>query len=144
MCVTNSLELIVIKISLRCVSKLPRVKKEMEELQSKMVRDQARVKRVYNPANLQLGGPQLLEAMKDFLKNYKTCQQYLVRAKEIITWYEAFFSTSDTVFHMDSLLYIMESNVVPPGIEEMLEQIPDKKKHKHLINSYKAMMQVSE
>ena len=64
--------------------------------------DQARIKRVYNPATLQLGGPQLLEAMKDMIKGYKTCQQYLVRAKEIISWYEAFFSTSDTVFHMDT------------------------------------------
>ena len=29
--------------------------------------DQARIKREYNPATLQLGGPQLLEAMKDMI-----------------------------------------------------------------------------
>ena len=45
---------------------------------------------------------------------------------------------------MDSMLYALEANDVPPGIEDMLSEIPDKKKHKHLINSYKVMMKVSE
>ena len=45
---------------------------------------------------------------------------------------------------MDSMLYAMEAHVVPPRIEDMLAEIPDKKKDKYLINSYKVMMNVSE
>ena len=78
-----------------------------------------RSQRAYHPDKLGLGGKELQEAMEDYLKSndYTT---WMVRAREIIRWFEAYYSIEDDrLLFMDTMLYAMEANVVPPWIEEI-------------------------
>ena len=130
----------------------------MLEAKANSKRDKARQFSRYNPDNLKPGGPELIEEIKLYLTQYKA---YLLRARDIIKWFENHYSDDHQVFRMDSLLWAMESDAVAPGtvyptdlptillylpihsgIEEMLATIPDEKKHKPLINSFKIMMKV--
>ena len=50
--------------------------------------------------------------MEDYLKsnNYATWRQYLVRPKEIMAFFEAYYSNEEGIWCMDILLYAMEAN----------------------------------